>query len=100
MAIAIATEWSLFQNCCETVEDDFRSTTIRKAEWQVRSLNLLLSGGRHLPALVLSIALLVPPDLIALAMHDNNHANRSECGRNDENQNPAFQRLNHARARR
>jgi hypothetical protein len=32
-------------------------------------------------------------------MHDNNHANRSECGRNDENQNPAFQRLNHARAR-
>ncbi len=51
MAIAIATEWSLFQNCCETVEDDFRSTTIRKAEWQVRSLNLLLSGGRHLTSL-------------------------------------------------
>ena len=38
MAIAIATEWSLFQNCCETVEDDFRSTTMGKAEWQVRSL--------------------------------------------------------------
>jgi len=50
-------------------------------------IRLLLNA---LPVLLFLIALIVPPDLIALVIHNKNHAHRSERGRNDEDQNPAF----------
>ena len=45
-----------------------------------------------------SVAVLCLSNLIAFVMHDKKHANRAERGWDDENQNPALQRLDHLRA--
>src|ERR1700716_1132402 len=41
---------------------------------------------------------IVLSDLIALAINNENHAYRHECGRNDKDQNATFQCLNHPSA--
>ena len=42
---------------------------------------------------------IVLPELMAFAINNENHAHRHEGGRDDQNQNPAAQGLNHASAR-
>src|SRR6202795_186747 len=39
---------------------------------------------------------ILPSDLITFVMHNENHANRHERGRDDKNQNPTAQGLNHS----
>ena len=57
-------------------------------------------SGRHFTSSCRDSASgLAPPNLIALVIHNKNHADRSERGRNDQDQDPALQRLNHSRAR-
>src|SRR6267143_6565628 len=49
-----------------------------------------------LPLAVRVGRVIVPSDLITFVMHNENHANRHERGRDDKNQNPTAQGLNHS----
>src|SRR5579864_8637509 len=50
-----------------------------------------------LPVLARFVAVLNPPDLVALAVHEKNHADGSKRRRDDEDKNPVAQRLDHLR---
>src|ERR1700746_667960 len=49
-----------------------------------------------LPILPGFVAVLRSTDLIALVVHDKDHADRCQRWRNNEDQNPTAQRLNHS----
>src|SRR5258707_10971585 len=49
----------------------------------------------QLPLVVRVGRVIFPSDLITLVMHNENHANRHERGRDDKDQNAAAQGLNH-----
>src|SRR6266478_2979147 len=54
------------------------------------------ASSLNLPIAVRVRRLIILPDLIALAIHNENHAHRHERGRDDKNQNPTAQSLNHS----
>ena len=77
--------------------------------WQLPLTQLTLTPERDKPGLYrgkffgLPLAVgvgrvILPSDLIAFVMHNENHAHGCESGRNDKDQNAALQRSNHSSA--
>jgi hypothetical protein len=55
-----------------------------------------ISAVAKLPVLVRFVPLFCASELTVFATHDKNHSNGSERGRNNQNQNPALQCVNHS----
>ena len=84
----------------EIFSKGYPSHSENKAVENASEANRELEGQQEgvLPVLPGIVVRFRAPDLIALAEHDKNHANRSQRGRANQDENSASQGLNHFRS--
>src|ERR1700674_652869 len=86
------------KRCPDTKREFFQQTVQPQSKNAVIAALKRCATQNKLPLAVRVGRVILPSDLIAFVMHNENHAHGCECGRNDKDQNAALQRCDHASA--